>query len=75
MKQRLAYNSNNGSYSRSDVWGMHFFNMNTGITCGGNGLMKTTNGGLTFDSIPGTYINSRGTIYTFLITAQDIRLV
>lgn len=45
-------------YSRLDVYGMHFFNMNTGITCGGFGLMRTTNAGLNWDSIPNTYNNS-----------------
>lgn len=51
------------THSRGNIFDMHFFNMNTGIVCGEGGMMKTTNAGESFDSIPGTYTGVIGKWY------------
>ncbi len=44
--------------ARCDIWDAHFFNQNTGILVGVvTSVTKTTNGGVTFDTIPGLFVN------------------
>lgn len=46
------------STSYTSIHGAYFFDMNTGILACGRGLTRTTNGGTTFDSVPGTHIGT-----------------
>lgn len=37
----------------SNIYDAHFFDQNTGIVVGSTGIQRTTNGGVSFDTIPG----------------------
>lgn len=50
-------------YTRPVIRDAHFFNMNTGICVGQGGMARTTNGGVSFDSIPGAYMQSWNAVH------------